>query len=371
MMSFYDRFPNKKKAIKGIPGLEINRPLSPGVVLGDVGLELEIEGRQLPSADLLSSLRCPKTRGFWATHDDNSLRGENAEYVLSSPISIESVDMMVGGLYEKFATNKSNLLLSNRCSTHVHVNVSDWKIDKLTTFLLVWSLLEEGLLQWCGVERQKNHFALSMQDTPATISYWEGLLMKGLTHAERNLKYSALTVIHLFDYGSFEVRCGRAPNSAEEVTNWTKLIWGIREFVRKFEGLPSDVPALASERQASGILEAICEDMGIPEFAAEILRAAPDINREGMETFRHIQKLAYLPPWHDWKGLIDAEYVPNPFGRTPDRPAAPAPAPARLRNRNPTGLGVWIDPDRPRVDLNNALEQLATIRIDTNGRRVN
>lgn len=309
-MKYFEEFPETTS--KGIPRFKLNRPLVP-LVPGDVGLELEIEGEGLPPCPTRA---CPVTKARWIPHADGSLRGESVEYVLSNPADISSVPDMVRDIYTAFTDNGTNLRLSNRCSTHVHLNVSGWKVNHLSSFLALWSAIEPALIDWCGTERKSNHFCLGIEDTQATLESWVDFLRTGDLHFREGLKYTALNIRHLTDFGSFEVRTGRAWPEPEACINWTKFLWAFRNFVFENFANPLDVPDYVSHRQAEGVVREVATLAGIPAFADQIYLSSTDMNRRGFETFRNAQTICYAFPWDDWLPEIQKVFVVNPFEKS-------------------------------------------------------
>lgn len=326
-MSYFDNFPSVQKT-PGIPRLRMNAPIAPAHVEGDVGIELEIEGVGLPApAAFPKSMTCETTGARWTGHNDGSLRGEALEYVFDRPASIISAERLVRELFLLFREKDTRLTLSNRCSTHIHLNVSNWKVNQLSAFFALWAAVEPALIDWCGLERKSNHFCLGIEDTTSVLDSWTDFLETGRADFPNGQKYTALNPLHLFDFGSLEVRCGRAPESADDVINWMKLLWALRQSIVEDYRDPSAVAEAVSMDRSSGLLRRACEKAGIPEFFDEILRACPDMDERGRATFREAQKICYAFPWHEWVALCEKPFVPNPFsdkpkslpGRTLDR----------------------------------------------------
>src|SRR4051812_30294516 len=90
---------------------------------GEVGLEIEMEGRNLHRAPI---------EPYWEDHQDGSLRGEeNAEYVLRIPISRklvpEALEMLFKFLKDSGAVIRQD---SPNTSVHVHLNMQDVSLKK-------------------------------------------------------------------------------------------------------------------------------------------------------------------------------------------------------------------------------------------------
>jgi len=302
----------------GVPGLALNRPIYTGnVPLGTIGLELEMEGRGLiaNSGDLFD-VAGPITGARWQAKPDGSLRNGGIEYVLSTPCAVDEVDSLVNGLFEKLDTAGSKVENSNRCSTHVHINVGAQRINVLTSILILWAVFEEQLIKWHGVNRTRNHFCLGFKDSNTTLNLWKTLLRHGQTPREEGGKYSALNVLTLWRFGSFEFRCGQEPNDPEKAIVWAKFLHYLVKYAVNNYNNPNQIAYDISEQGARLMLENICrQDECLTSFCEEIVgdQFERDFNQGCMESFHIVQPLCFEFPWHEWDGLINKAYVPNPF----------------------------------------------------------
>lgn len=318
-MNYFDNFPKKAKEAVGIPGFKMNQPVSGRAAKkGDVGIEFEFEAvNSLPwdSGQINQTPPCKTTGAYWQAKEDNSLRG-GVEYVTTAPVDIESVPEMVRGLYKSLADFKTKLRLSNRCSTHVHLNATTWKVDRLVSFYLLWAVFEPLLIEWCGPRRKVNHFCLSITDSPSTALALTGFLKKGEWRLAEGDKYSALNIRRLFDIGTVEVRCGDAWDDPERAIRWIKFLHAMAAYS---EGLnPAEIPARLSGDTVFGILAELCNLAETPEMYEEIfaLGSEEELTRKAMTSFREVMHLAYQPAWDQWLPLINREYIRNPFGES-------------------------------------------------------
>lgn len=304
-----------KKA--GIPGFQMNAPLVQNTLPGMLGLELELEARNnLPRDGHLETIRSPETRAMWQAVQDGSLRGEGREYIFTAPVKVEEVPYMINSLWDVFAATKVKLDNSNRCSTHVHVNMKGKTINQLTSILCLWATFESQIIRWCGEERQTNHFALSMQDAVSVVKTWERYLRSGSFNGVRDLKYSALNVLPLWEKGSFEFRCGPAADNAEIPIKWTQFLWAFVNYASDRYPNPANIAFDLSERGGSAILREIAQGLTIlPElFEGLSDNEADDMALKG---FRVVQPIVLGFPWDQWLELINREFVPNPFAAAP------------------------------------------------------
>lgn len=311
--TFLEQYMKTEDKDQCIPGLVMNAPYIPSNGLGDVGLELEIEATGIPSAGMVASVKGEKTGSVWTTHDDGSLRGESKEFVLSTPCKIDELSGMLSGLYGKFSEVGMRWRLSNRCSTHVHVNVGGKKINELTSVIALWTMFEEPLIEWCGEERTTNHFCLSNKDSTALIDRWYDLLKQGYIELPDGFKYSALNVRPMQEIGSFEFRTMRASESYQPILDWSRFLHGMVEYASEKYSNPELLGHDLSERSAEHVFVDICVRSKVsPEFQDAVV--GNGFNHICLEGFRRAQSIVYGVPWHRWMDKINEVYVPTPFG---------------------------------------------------------
>lgn len=365
---FLETYVKSREEDKGIPGIEMNAPYIPQNAKKDVGIELEMEGRGLLSQAKIMDIQTEKGI-IWVTKADHSLRNGGVEYVLQHPIDVSDVEKMVSGLYQKMAKNKSVLQPSNRCSTHVHINVGGKKINQLTSVIALWTTFEEALINYCGEERVTNHFCLSGKETNRLINNWSELLRDGSTDWTEGMKYSALNMRPMHDFGSIEFRTMRMDKNPQPIIDWCTFIHGMCQFAfRRYEN-PMMLAADLSELGGEGLFHRIvgeCEHTS-GKFLDEVISQSSNhtFNQMALEGFRRAQPIVMGYPWHDWLPLIQAEYVPSPFAKRKEpgkrRRGLRIEAIEAPRFEPPRGLR--IDRDRP-VDIREAPIPHQASRID-------
>jgi hypothetical protein len=329
--SKYSSYHEEKE--KGIPGFRMNKPIVTNGHIGKIGLELEIEGNKLPTDGHLEKIKAPKTNSQWFGVADGSLRGEAKEYIFSVPVLPEELSDMLNGLWGVFNELSSKINNSNRCSTHVHINMSGKTINQLTSIIVLWSIFEDYLIRWCGEERSSNHFCLGTKDTASVVSAWRKVLADGQFRFQDGIKYSALNVSTINSKGSFEFRCGAASNSPDIPEIWAKFLYTLTEYAStKYEN-PTTIAYALSERGGYEIFYDIVSKMekGL-SFADSVLKDTDRVtfDRACLESFRRVQVLVLGYPWDVWMEEIKKEYIPNPFeAQSPKKPSqlrvAPAP----------------------------------------------
>ena len=315
-MKFLEKYQSSYKPQFGIPNLDVSKAVVPKSVPGDIGLELEIEGQGLPTGGFLERIVGPRSRASWDIHQDGSLRGESAEYVLNTPCYVEEVEGLVFDLYKVFESRRSTLDLSNRCSTHVHVNVGGLKINELTSVLALWSTFEEALINWCGEERKTNHFCLGGKDSSQVIDSWHGALQGGGFNFQDGMKYAALNIRTLRTIGSFEFRCMRADQNPLPIVDWAKTILSLRNYSQKNFQNPQDIASRLSEYGGTQLLGQILQEGGCsPDFLDQILSVEEnhDFDRMALRGLRRAQLIVGGLPWHLLLPEIQKVSILDPF----------------------------------------------------------
>lgn len=316
---FFENYSKTKQKQDGVPGLIMNAPFRPRGKTGDIGLELEVEAaNNLPRDAQLDGIISPTTKVMWNAKVDGSLRGNAMEYVFNNPVNVDEVAPMVIGLFDTFTKHRTKLANSNRCSTHVHINIGGLTIDQITAILALWTTFEEPLIQWCGEARINNHYSLSAKNSVTMLEAWENFLRTGNTRWPDGLKYSALNILTMHNFGSIEFRCGPAADSPEIPIQWAVFLYNLCKFAkdnyRDLYNLPRDL----SELGGINLFKNICKDAtGLDDFCNAVLKpySEQDFNEQALVGFRNAQAIVLGFPWDRWSELINREYVPQPFAK--------------------------------------------------------
>lgn len=250
---------------------------------GDVGIEIEVEGRGLPHLEK-----------FWKNEEDGSLRGESREYVLEKPMTLKEARLALSYLDAQYKAHDTKVADSVRAGVHVHVNVQDLNIIQLYNFMVVYLILEEVLVKWCGPHREGNLFCLRAGDADYLLSQLRDVAQsKQFQHLHSDqLRYASMNVKALGTYGSLEFRAMRGTRDLDLIYRWAEVLVGLREFAKTFAN-PNQIIEGFSEGQAEGFIRAA---LGVhaKEFACEGYAA---MLCDGM---RRAQDVAYCVDWSDY-----------------------------------------------------------------------
>lgn len=251
---------------------------------GDVGIEIEVEGENLPW--------CEK---FWKNEEDGSLRGpETREYVLSKPMTLKEARVALKYLDAQYKEKDSVVHDSVRAGVHVHINVQKLNMIELYNFMTLYLVLEEVLVKFCGPYREGNLFCLRACDADYLL---DQLQLSAETKRFDNLvsdqlRYASMNVKALGTYGSLEFRAMRGTRDLDLIYKWAEVLLSLREAALTYEN-PQKIIEGFSEGQARGFLRQVLgQDAELFMFDG--------YERMLCDGMRNAQDVAYCVDWADY-----------------------------------------------------------------------
>lgn len=289
-------------------GLDVKTLMSRKPVKGEVGIEIEVEGTKIPG---VSGIKIP-IPSPWMYHVDHSLRGpENGEFVLSKPINFDKVPLALTDLWECFKGNATKLNDSNRTSVHVHVNVQDWYLNRLCSFIALYYIVEIPLTEWCGEHRVGNLFCLRAIDAPAQVSNLKKFFQSnGETPIPEQLHYAALNTNALKKFGSIEIRNLRGCSDPTVILDWIETIERLYKLSEEFK----DPRTICTSLSSIGPLAFFDEILGskAPLIRKDSKMTDQEISEAVYEGVRIAQDICYSVDWDFYKPM---KLKPDPFSR--------------------------------------------------------
>lgn len=309
---------------------------------GDVGIEIELEGNHLPHSG------CTAVGNVqWVYHNDGSLRAVGgigaggAEYVLSEPIGTADVRTATENLFRFLVMDsKATIQNSTRCSTHVHLNMQDMKVNQLASFVSLWAMFEDALSVWCGSHRAGNHFAVRLSDSNEAVDAWVRAFRVGNFHFPRERRYLALNPHCLQTFGSLEVRLMGGIESPEPLVSWVDWLSRIKTAAKspRFSN-PETIAAEFSGYGARAFATDILGAEAVRELEQACVAAEEDFEALIFQGFRRIQPVCFALPWQPVIDEASQPFVPSPFG-----------APVRRRRISAVDEFVMMD-EGPEMDI--------------------
>lgn len=259
---------------------------------GDIGVEIEVEGRDLPG----------ETPEAWRAEVDGSLRGGGVEYVLKKPCKYDKVDRHINRMYNHIIKSGGKMRLSPRCGVHIHINVQEWTLNQVMTFIVLYLVVEDLLVRWCGEDREGNIFCLRGRDA----EYLYDVLVKVMETQNLNvrdwadnMRYSSMNISALRKYGSLEFRSLRTPEDPQRIKRWIDLLLCVQRASKDFSH-----PAAVVEGMSNAGGEAFVR-MIFGRLAYEVM--VPDVEAMLYDGARAVQEIVYTEPRKQDEAPIEAD----------------------------------------------------------------
>lgn len=294
-------------------------------VKGAVGIEVEVEGNKFPKSTP------PKG---WTYHNDNSLRGQDhAEYLLTNPIEFKDVPKYLDALWKALKDFGSVIAPSNRTSVHVHLNVTEFHLNRLASFIALYFAFEEILTEWCGEHRVGNLFCLRAKDAPAIVTGIAEFIHDNMERVFHDgYHYSGLAADAIRKHGSLEIRTLRGVDDPRVIQEWVGILQRLYEASADFPD-PRRICEDFSSKGPFAYFEDIFRDK------AAIIRQSEGIDDdfirqslyEGIRMYA--QDICYAKDWDTFKPV---NLRRDPFGRDPKK--------MLRRLQNPTSAFEEFDP---------------------------
>lgn len=348
----------------------VARTFGNSVPRGEIGLEIEVEGKQLPGVMNRNGEIPHALDKTWTLHTDGSLRNLNdgdqaIEYVLSKPLGRGDFVAALAQFEDKWKAAEATSYNSYRTSVHVHLNVADWSWRTVWSFLTTYFILEEALVSFAdgGTKtRIGNKFCLRATDSDYIITTLAGIgrrEFKDPGMSDRDLKYGAVNIAALMRYGSLEFRSLRGTVDTDLIQTWTNILLAVKDYASKYD-TPTDIITEFSELSPMVWAEKVLGR----EYLALLQGAQPNIDQTLVFGVRLAQEVAYSC---DWKPYVKPEVKAKPktfrdtedgedeaggfrlrttdgltFGPQPTGAAETAPARFRINTTSTTNYGVRI-----------------------------
>jgi len=173
--------------------------------------------------------------GYWNVKSDGSLRDYGVEFVTKKLFGKDlAVALNELNLY-LVANTIPNSVPSNRCSIHVHLDVTDLDKNEYARLLVDYAIFENVLFNYCGVHRKENLYCLPF----AKSDEFKRTLSNILTSVSKDLefrkyvnsfpKYSALNLNATSKYGSLEFRLHGGTYDMMRVKEWINIIMCLKK----------------------------------------------------------------------------------------------------------------------------------------------
>lgn len=279
---------------------------------GDIGIEIEVEGWNLPGpGDMVhapmwkvvndGSLRPPPDE-LDKKNNDVVLAGGAAEYVLKEPVKHSHFAGTLDQLIKLMDRKKSKFVWSNRTSVHVHLNANKMSPRELFSWFTLYYIVEDLITEIAGRDRMGNLFCLRGVDAEEVIfrliecaqfgqEDGSGVIDFSPLSTDRHMRYSAMNLTAMFKYESVEFRAHHGTLDPVAILRWVNLLYHLREEGRKFRR-PSDIIAKFSQLGPMGFVNRY-----LPREIADMINIMANRDQRLWEGVRLVQPLAFANDW--------------------------------------------------------------------------
>lgn len=210
-----------------------------------LGLELEIEG--CPHDELAYAGALEK---IWQVKTDGSLRGRNngqdvvgnAYEFISKPAPLKVLIPELKTFFDTTKFKEENF--TDRCSVHVHSNITDLTVHQIGTLFLTYSVVEDMLFRFInhyrvenprGAYRDTNIYCVPWNQCRLNYDIMNRMFQDG-EYAFRNWqKYTALNILPSRTLGTVEWRHMHGTADMVKLELWLNLIGRIFKYATETE----------------------------------------------------------------------------------------------------------------------------------------
>lgn len=235
--------------------------LSPPPKLDNMfGMEVEVEGCRRFIEDYQAMLS-PE----WGVTQDNSLRntreGVGLEFV-SIPLTYTQLIQAVVKLYRQTGFKEDNF--SDRCSIHVHANVTDFTQEQLSALALFYQAIEDVLFDFVGHYRETNIYCIPWSQCRKNHDLVTSIMDNGGVYKLKGWqKYTALNLLPILSQGTVEFRHMHGTANQDKICAWLTLLNNLISLSKEhtIESSINLVKSLSTEKDYSKFFSGIFGDI--------------------------------------------------------------------------------------------------------------
>ena len=249
---------------------------------GDVGIEIEME-LQKSNADPT------KFQDSWRLEDDGSLKVNGVEFVLKKPVKFEDVPPLIDNLKYNLDASDMKIRPSIRAGIHIHVNMQQSTMKQVYSMICAYYPMESALTRFCGNGREGNLFCLRARDASGVVQTLEtSLEQNDLMYLNTdNLRYAALNIRSLFNYGTLEFRALATTPELDLIVDWCRMLQKLKEYSHKLKNNWEPLHSISGDGPRKWM-----QDVFGPELFAKL--DYPELEEDVIKDSRNIQYLVSL-----------------------------------------------------------------------------
>ena len=199
----------------------------------NIGIEIEVENFDWNTQPSLQN---------WSFTTDHSLRNNGCE-LISSIISGRKVYRALHDASEYFTANQPNASFNERCSVHVHVDITDLTVSELKNYVYLTVGIEPLLMKMVAPHRMNNNFCLQVSQASNVIDRLRNLFSSTTVSDFRDrlrrvspegFKYSATNFANMARLGTIEYRMHQGTIDKEILLHWVNVLCKIKSLSKQY-----------------------------------------------------------------------------------------------------------------------------------------
>lgn len=167
---------------------------------------------------------------------EDSLKIDGQEFV-TIPLQLKYIEIELKRLFSGVQGKETQ-----RCSTHVHMNIRDMSVNQLKTMILLYMIFERSLYRFSG-DRWNNRFCIPLQHHIKTISTLFRYLQAYTICTGYNLqKYAGINLLPIWGktgnskkQGTIEFRQMKGTTDISYILDWCSLITSLKRYAQRTE----------------------------------------------------------------------------------------------------------------------------------------
>ncbi|MDX9756438.1 MAG: amidoligase family protein [Sulfurimonas sp.] len=197
----------------------------------DKGLGESIFGIEIEVENIVNNVTLPFG---WEGKEDGSLRNNGVEFI-TSPAKAKATPFLLTSLKSALEEAGNIPSYSPRTSIHIHLNVLDFTVEQLKSFVLLYLCFESVLFKYVGGNRKDSIFCI-----PLSHAGYVGNLKRFFSLSEERdrlyntsdkwHKYTSLNLKPMCSFGTIEFRHMPGTDDIDKLIDWITLIIKVKEF---------------------------------------------------------------------------------------------------------------------------------------------
>lgn len=225
----------------------------------------------------------------WRVVGEPMLRG-GYEYVFKRPTEYRHCKPLLNTLFNKFTTEE----FTQRCSTHLHVDVEDMSRTQLFNFITLYVMFEEVLLQLVCKERRGNLFCLPISDSVAAQNIITdcATTKRDINYIMMNeAKYCAINLASVGEHNSLEFRALQGTKDVDLIMNWINVHLAMKQYAMLDNITPDKLVVMSSELGFVPLFKRVMEGFNV------VFEGVQDMENLIKIGVRNAQMFAFMGRW--------------------------------------------------------------------------